>query len=49
MATPHEGLLYNPRKLLLDPDNKMTQAEAEAYVKENCKPPRWIDFRMVVK
>ena len=37
------------RKLLLDPDNKMTQAEAEAYVKENCKPPRWIDFRMVVK
>ena len=37
------------RKLMLDPANTMTQEEAEAYVNEHCQPPRWIDFRMVMK
>lgn len=40
---------YHVRRLLLQPGNTMTPAEAEAYVKENCRPPRFIDFRMVVK
>ena len=33
----------------MQPGNTMTPAEAEVYVKENCRPPRFIDFRMVVK
>ena len=40
---------YHVRKLLMEPGSTMTQQEAEAYVAENCIPPRHIDFRMVVK
>ena len=40
---------YHVRKLLMQPGNTMTPAEAEDYVNQNCQPPRFIDFRMVVK
>lgn len=40
---------YHVKKLLLEPDNHMSQKEAEEYVSKHCTPPRFIDFRMVVK
>lgn len=40
---------YHVRKLLLDSDNHMSREDAEEYVSRHCIPPRFIDFRMVVK
>lgn len=40
---------YQVRSLLAEPGNAMTQKEAEDYVDQNCAPPAWIDFRMVIK
>lgn len=40
---------YHVRRVMMDPKNKMSFEDAGRYVKENCIPPRHIDFRMVVK